>query len=199
MKKQDWNELKSEPLFTEHIKTLQECSRDDAHEEYMTESQLLAVDFDDVKTAYTSMLGERNRIAASVDAMSVNISANGEPEVIVFIEFKNGELKKSEAEKVHNKVRDSILIFCDITEKTLRYTRQNAEFVLVYNKDINKNRLSENPTPSRDQFQDWAMEKAKEEPIYFGVDVYSPFFFRAAHTYTEEEFREYEKQLTSIV
>ena len=145
------------------------------------------------------MLGKRNRIAASVDAMSVNVSTDGEPEVIVFIEFKNGELKKSEAEEVHNKIRDSILIFCDITEKTLRYTRQNAEFVLVYNKDVNKNRLSEKSTPSKHQIHDWTMEKAKEEPIYFGVDVYYPFFFRAAHTYTEEEFREYEKQLTSIV
>ena len=64
--------------------------------------------------------------AASVDALVVK------GDVIVFIEFKNGKVNNR---NVKDKIRDSLLIFNDITEKNLTYTRNKAELIVVYNEE----------------------------------------------------------------
>lgn len=48
------------------------------------------------------------------------------------IEFKNGDMK-SEKRRVKDKIRDSLLLFCDITEMRIAETRKAMDFILVYN------------------------------------------------------------------
>lgn len=53
---------------------------------------------------------------------------------IAFVEFKNGRVKN---QNVKNKLRDSLLIFLDVTGKTISYTRKHADFIVVYNAEEN--------------------------------------------------------------
>ena len=57
------------------------------------------------------------------------------------IEFKNGAIDKDE---IRNKIIESLIIFNDLTQSKIEDTRQNMDFVLVYNSDkIHHNEVGE--------------------------------------------------------
>ena len=82
------------PLFRDNKDTLKKLSKDEhdgkeSNAIYMTQSELLAVDFDKVKRIYANTLGHSEDDAFSVDGLS-----HTENE-LVFIEFKNGKFQNS--------------------------------------------------------------------------------------------------------
>lgn len=185
----DW---KKQKIFTNNMSTLKEISRDDSNKEkieYMTESERAAVDYDDVKTAYTNSLKLSEDNADSVDGM---FEANGS---LVFVEFKNGNMGNEKA-KVKSKIRDSLLIFCDIMGTTIENTRKMAEFILVYNIDKNPlpNQLKKQPiqeSKSRLNIAKYLCQKADKEFIRFDLERYQTLYFKAVHTYSKDEFEKY--------
>ena len=103
--------------FREHISTLKECSKDHSDPgciKFMTESQLEAINFDTVKTKYANDLVLSEECAASVDALLET------DENIAFVEFKNGKVNNR---NIKDKIRDSLLLFCDLTKQTISDTR----------------------------------------------------------------------------
>ena len=153
----------------------------------MTDSLLEVVDFDLVKRRYLNGLGMSEDRAASVDALVVK------GDVIVFIEFKNGKVNNR---NVKDKIRDSLLIFNDITEKNLTYTRNKAELIVVYNEEKNplpnqlrKEKMQE--TPSRIAIAEHLFSKANQEFIRFDLERYENLYFKAVHTYSKDKFSEY--------
>lgn len=189
----DWEIQK---IFTNNSSTLKKISRDDSDKEkieYMTESERPAVDFDAVKTEYTNSLNLSEENADSVDGM---FEANGS---LVFVEFKNGNMKNEKA-KVKSKIRDSLLIFCDITKTRIDDTRKIAEFILVYN--LNKNPLpnqlkkqSVQESQSRVNIAKYLCQKAGKEFIRFDLERFQTLYFKAVHTYSKDEF---EKNLIKL-
>ena len=110
-------------------------------------------------------MGLSENCVASVDAISCT------EDDIAFIEFKNGAVNNR---NVKDKIRDSLLIFCDITKKNIEYTRRKAEFVLVYNEA--KNPLPNQYTksiiqsaPSRTFISKYLAQKGKNEFILFDL------------------------------
>ena len=185
----DWEIQK---IFTNNSSTLKKISRDDSDKEkieYRTESERPAVDFDAVKTEYTNSLNLSEENADSVDGM---FEANGS---LVFVEFKNGNMKNEKA-KVKSKIRDSLLIFCDITKTRIDDTRKIAEFILVYN--LNKNPLpnqlkkqSVQESQSRVNIAKYLCQKAGKEFIRFDLERFQTLYFKAVHTYSKDEFEKY--------
>ena len=119
------------PILRNNKDTLKELSKDDSdisNIKYMTESNSMAVNFDKVKRIYVNTLGLSEESATSVDGLTKNNTD------LLFIEFKNGEVKNR---NVKDKIRDSLLLFCDITNTDISYTRQHAQFILVYNEEKN--------------------------------------------------------------
>lgn len=178
-------------LFAENKTTLKQASMDDSAGEdgiqYMTESQMEVVDFDMVKRRYANRQGCSEECAASVDALF----SMGDH--ITFAEFKNGKVNNR---NVKDKIRDSLLIFSDITKKTASYTREHADLVLVYNQEKNpgSKRIKEDElpvSPSRVTIGNWVCAKAGRELVLFDIGKYAPIYFRAVHTYTVEQFEEY--------
>lgn len=180
------------PYFNKNKKSLKETSRDDSdlsNIQYMTQSELEVIDFDLVKRDYTNGLKLSEEGAASVDAL---IKFDNH---IAFVEFKNGVMKKKK-QNVKDKMRDSLLVFSDITKKDIAYTRQNADFILVYN-------LDKNPTPNQDtkgmlqespsliDIENFIALKAKKEIIRFDLEKYEKLYFRKVHTYSKEQFENY--------
>ena len=119
--------------FRGHISTLKECSKDHSDPgciKFMTESQLEAINFDTVKTKYANDLVLSEECAASVDALLET------DENIAFVEFKNGKVNNR---NIKDKIRDSLLLFCDLTKQTISDTRKNLDFIVVYNEEKKEN------------------------------------------------------------
>lgn len=177
-------------IFVKNKKTLKETSKDDsdtANIQYMTESELEVVDFDMVKRDYLNTLGLSENNAASVDAV-VQFEDH-----IAFIEFKNGKVNNR---NIKDKARDSLLIFSDITEKSISYTRDKADFIVVYNTEKNPlpNQLKKavlQESPSRIAIARHFMDKAQKELILFDLERYEKLYFRKVHTYSAEMFEKY--------
>lgn len=184
--------LKDYELFRKYRAALKELSRDNrdsGNDQYMTESQFEAVDFDKVKTVYTNQLGLSEECAASADALLQT------EQELMMVEFKNGKVNNR---NVKDKIRDSLLLFCDITEKTISYTREKMDFIVVYNVDRNPlpNQLRKQEVqdaPSREEISSYFLRKGKEELIRFDLERYKHLYFREVHTYTQEEFDIYLK------
>ena len=176
--------------FREHISTLKECSKDHSDPDcikFMTESQLEAINFDTVKTKYTNDLVLSEECAASVDALLEK------DENLAFVEFKNGKVNNR---NIKDKIRDSLLLFCDLTKQTISDTRKNLDFIVVYNEEknpppnqIKKQAVSD--APSRIAIGKYFLSKGNEELIRFDLERYKHLYFREVHTYTKEEFDKY--------
>lgn len=184
-------------IFCQNRAPLKMLSCDDSdlsNIKYMTESDIMAINFDKVKQIYVNSLDLSEDNAASVDGLAP--MSDG----IVFIEFKNGKVNNR---NVKDKVRDSLLIFCDITKQDIDYTRNSTEFVLVYNEKKNplpnqyKKDLQPSP-PSLTYISKRIAQMGKSEFILFDLERYKSLYFRDVHTYSQEEFEEYLSKLNSL-
>ncbi len=182
--------LDAVPLFAGHKTTLMQASMDDSdreHIEYMTQSDLEAVDFDLVKRLYTKELKLSEESATSVDAI-VQFKDH-----IDFIEFKNGKVNNR---NIKDKARDSLLIFLDLTGKNISYAREQVDYIVVYN--IEKNPLPNQmkkgalqDSPSRISIANHFSAKAETPLILFDLEKYQTLYFRKVRTYSKEEFEKY--------
>lgn len=183
------------PIFMEHMSTLRDTSRDESkvssggEMQYLTDSEVLVVNFDDVKTAYTKNLGLSNSFACSVDAL---VLLDGR---LAFIEFKNGKHFQKE---LRFKVKDSLLLFCDITKKFLDFTRKNIDLYVVYREkkgELNEEEKEDNArqcwlqdSEARDKIWGNFAILSNEEIIRFGLKRFKWLYFHDVHTYTKKEF-----------
>lgn len=110
---------------SESLATLKETSYDSDHNEYMTESGLVVVNFDNAKTLYMS------RFKYPEDMKSVDALARGADDNLYMIEFKNG--RNIDGTDIRLKIKDSVLILCDLCDKRLEDARTEIIFVLVIN------------------------------------------------------------------
>lgn len=186
--------LDNYPIFRENKQSLKELSKDDSDPsniKYMTESSVRVVDFDKVKRLYVNALAISEDNAYSVDGLSLTDNH------LALIEFKNGNVNNR---NVKDKIRDSLLMFCDVTQTNINFTRQHMEFVLVYNEE--KNRLPNQytrgvvqPSASRTFITKRLAQMGKQEIILFDLARYKNLYFKDVHTYSQEEFEEYAQKL----
>lgn len=93
-----------------------------------------------------------------------------------------------------------MLIFCDIINKDISFTRNNIVFILVYNGEKNplpnqiKKQVSDESS-SRVEIGRHIAQKAKKEFILFDLERFQTLYFKKVHTYTTEQFEEYLKTL----
>ncbi len=163
-------------LFADHKSTLKECSGDNSDGstiKFMTESQIEAVNFDKFKTKYTNDLRLSEECAASADALLQTDTG------LAFVEFKNGKVNNR---NVKDKIRDSLLLFCDFTQKTISYTREHVDFIVVYNEEKNPlpnqyKKQTNTDAPSRLKSADIFLErKSGADPVltWNDINIYFP-------------------------
>lgn len=111
-----------------------------------------------------------------------------------FIEFKNQD--KPKMSKIYGKVKDSLLIYMDIFDENLSYTRENLGYILVYNpkKDINdKSGLGQ--YKEYDKIQNKIKYLAKERVDKFGLKSnLEDFYFKDVIVLSKDDF---EKKLSN--
>lgn len=162
-------------ILGSHKSQLRKTSKDDNNKNnvsFMTESKLDVINFDAVVKDYARE-HKLNSIPTSNDALY--ISDDGR---ILFIEFKNGVIDKETRYNIKEKIFDSIFILTDILEKNISYTRENVEYILVYNEEKN----------SKNFIANHICQKADTHFIEKGLERFKGYCFKDVYTYTKEEF-----------
>lgn len=181
--------------------TLMEASKDDKNGEYMTQSTEKVIDFDKVKEEYIKNI--RPKVTPVSNDVLMKIDNK-----IYFIEFKNGNIKK----KIYNvkrKIFESLLIFSDIIGETISFTRENVNYILVYNGEKSKkyiehiieerqkcnlNKLEDDEIQESTAFDKFTSQMAKLANYHmdiFGLDKqFSKMYFKSVKTYDIDEFNE---------
>ena len=113
-----------------HRTSLKNTSYDNDNDEYMTESFLNVISFDEVKEEYLKMYKLDKSWSNSVDALATD------GQQTYLIEFKNGE--DIDNRQIENKLKDSVIILCDEWNRSISHTREDIVFVLVYNEERKK-------------------------------------------------------------
>lgn len=152
--------------------------------QFMTNSQIEAIDFDFVKRNYINSLNCSEDKACSVDGIIDNENNK------LFIEFKNGKIEAKQKRGIKNKAKDSLLMYGDIKDKTLEYFRDNYTFILVYNGKKNRTH-----SQSMNNIHSNLYSRSNEQEIRFGLDSLDKVFFKNVCTYNESEFEEFLKTI----
>lgn len=145
-------EKSTEDILEEHfsfpIGTLKELSTDTAHGKYLTDSDITAVDFDELKRVFCEKKG-MSRHLSSNDALYIS------DKDWYFIEFKNGKIEDSASdthasiEELREKMDQSFHIlfspdYIDLQtyfpnfRNDISFSLQNVNYILVYNDEKNK-------------------------------------------------------------
>jgi hypothetical protein len=181
-------DVKSISILNESISTLKETSKDDHEDknrniEYMTSSELSAVNFDKVKDEYIKDLSVPEALK-SCDALYYNNSKED-----YLIEFKNGKVGKQD---IRLKITESLLVLTDIINQDISYTRKNLSFILVYNETKYPLTVDEKckiqDSQSREYIGKSVSEKAKDEFIRFNLSRFKRLYFKDVYTVTKDEF-----------
>ena len=117
---------------------------------------------------------------------------------LIFVEFKNGFMDAKKKFDVRKKIYDSVIILTDILNLGISKLRDQMEYVLVYNENINEDEKEilqkksyVQPSKAYDSLAKGIFGMAKKEYVCFGVDIFKNYCFKDVHTYTEKEFEEY--------
>lgn len=190
------------PLFAYHtsLKRTSKDTSDPYSVQYVTNSPYEVIHFDLVKEHYvTDTFGKPRDSLTSADAL-MEVSPQNTEAPFVFVEFKNGKLNKKEnLLNLREKLRDSLLIFADITGSTVAAARKTLDFILVYNAEKNPPAPGEaHPedtgipeSPSRLKIASRLAEKANRELIRFDLERFQSIYYRNIHTYSEAQFENY--------
>ncbi|MCI8869922.1 MAG: hypothetical protein HFF39_05175 [Lawsonibacter sp.] len=158
--------------------TLKRASKDSSNGEYLCESQLQVLNFDQMPQLYRQTCPTAQ--TKSNDALY--IAPN---DVWYFIEFKNGQVRKAD---IHNKIYDSVLMLLDMKIiPDLDFARRHMEYILVYNREKNQ-RLEQ--SQSRDDLYGYMGRLAQQEACFWDIGRFAGYLLKNSHTYSQEEFRE---------
>lgn len=180
-------DIESYEILSKNISTVKETSKDIDNNEYMSECEMPAVNFDRVVECYC----EKCSIATMTSNDSLVI-ANGDA---TFVEFKNGYIDKSTIYNIKRKNYDSVLILSDITRTTVSDMRKSLSYILVYNEVKNKENPQSNQekvyeSKSKDAISKAIHKKAKKPYIKYGLEMFKGYCFKEVFTYTKAEFEE---------
>lgn len=176
-------------ILENNLTTLRETSFDKDNNMYMSQSSAEVVDFDKVKES-CFINGISTKELRSNDALIIN----RENERYLFIEFKNGNItSKIKKEEIRTKISESLLILNHILDKDLKYDKEHISYILVYNKEKNKE-FENQRFSSLSKMSNILGNYSKMSYLIKGFGRYN-IFFRNVKTINEEEFQDISKQL----
>ena len=189
MKGMQVNNFSSIDILSSSTCPIKDTSRDDqsANGIFMTDSMLSVVDFDMVKNKYIKDLS-LHEMPKSVDALYTDTDGN-----MYLIEFKNGTLDMKKQYSVQWKIFDSLLILSDIINERISFTRQNLNFILVYNYEKNPADAPDADCPQESQSRvnigEYVYSKrGKRRFIRFSLERFEGLYFKNVFTVTKEQF-----------
>lgn len=198
--------------FESYKITLKESSKDKhnkTNEEYMSQLEYEIINFDEIKNIYLSKLNPKpSDTPFSNDAL---FNYNDE---WYFIEFKNGTIDNLTNAEIKTKIYDSLLIFLDMIDKNIEYSRNKMNYILVFNEQkIEKNCISKQF--NKEEYLEYNEIPSKNSPSFaditslmddlagnfgraqFGLERYENFLFHKVLTIPKYRFDNYIRQFFS--
>lgn len=163
----------------------------------LIESDDSCLDFDKIKDLYikkhySSIKSIRNKGLELEKRSMENFKSNDAikifEEIEYFIEFKNAPSPK--IVEIYEKIKNSLLIYLDITNTTISNTRTNLNYILVYNPDKKeKGRNKVNQHPDYEKIQVNVKGFGNEKVYKFGLKQnLEGLYFKEVLVMTKEEF-----------
>ena len=191
-------DIMKDERFLKYMSTLKVTSMNHPEEDqisYMTDSEIQAVNFDDLVNAYAKEFHVSPMPASNDALLQVD-------DVYFFIEFKDGNMQ-SEIHGVKRKIFESLLILGDVLGKTISFARENVVYVLVYNEAksaqfierLKENHLGKNEyIPSKSQFEimNRIGKLAKIYPDVFGLrSQFEGLYFKKVYSCNKTDFNDH--------
>ncbi|MDR1972724.1 MAG: hypothetical protein LBQ46_12490 [Treponema sp.] len=139
---------------------------------FMTSSKKRVVNFDKFKESVAAKYAVKNS-PNSCDALYME----SENEWFL-IEFKNGKIDEKKIFQVRGKIFQSLLLLTERLDKTICFTRENLNFILVYNENIARIEIGKSLCR--------LASNAKFFP--FGPEGLQKIYFKEVSVWTKEEF-----------
>ncbi|WP_282929470.1 hypothetical protein [Anaerococcus sp. Marseille-Q7828] len=181
-------------IFSDYSRT----SYDDNASVSLIDSNEACFDFDKIKEFYIQKHNKKHKLISNrknpgakftfLRDYSSNDAIKKIDGMDFFVEFKNEASPKKN--KIESKIRESMLIYLDIMDVKISYTRENLGYILVYNPSkSNKDTNVVGQHKNFDIIQGKIKSFAKEKVDKFGlVSNYEDFYFKEVKVLSKEEF-----------
>lgn len=171
-------------MLDEFGDTLEQVSKDSAEEVnpqgrgvFMTSCKKKVVNFDKFKDSVAARYALKNS-PNSCDALYMK----SENEWFL-IEFKNGRIDKEKIFQVRGKIFQSLLLLTEKLAKTICFTRENLNFIFVYNENI----LDENI--QRAVLGNYLHKLSGNSGSFsFGFNGLQKLYFKEVHVWNKKQF-----------
>ena len=162
--------------------TLKHCSKDDASFDYMTESRLLAVNFDRFSKYYCQVVKIAQQPKTN-DALYCTEDGKW-----YFVEFKNGSIKKDE---IYRKIYDSLIMLIEAGMiPDYQFSRENISYILVYNKEKIMQEKQIKVNSAKNQIHRHIEQKQEKLFCLFELEKLQGYILDETNTYTKEQFEQ---------
>lgn len=162
--------------------TLKRCSKDDASSDYMTESRLLAVNFDRFSKYYCQVVKIAQQPKTN-DALYCTEDGKW-----YFVEFKNGSIKEDE---IYRKIYDSLIMLIEAGMiPDYQFSRENISYILVYNKEKIMQEKQIKVNSAKNQIHRHIEQKQEKLFCIFELEKLQGYILDETNTYTKEQFEQ---------
>ena len=194
--------IKSSDKYRKIFSNIKQTSYDEDAKFYLSNSEESCINFDKLKEVYFMEHNYRYRKLSEtkypgypytqLDEYCSNDAVAIFDDMDYFIEFKNKAVlinknnnkKNKNNDRIKEKIKDSVLIYLDIFDEKLSYTRKNLGYILVYN-----------PTKSEqviDSINAMIKKYGQKEIDKFGLRAnYEDFYFKRVRIMSKEAFEEF--------
>ncbi|WP_346745196.1 hypothetical protein [uncultured Campylobacter sp.] len=157
--------------FKETKETVKDISYDESNNEYMSESELEAYNFDKVKENFRKKYDIKP--PKSVDGLML------QEEDLIFLEFKNGNIDSKTKKDICDKIFSSVLVLLTILDEKVSDLKSKLKFILIYNKDKNGD---------IDIAINLSKDAKQPECKQFDLSGYGRLYFSQTDTFDQDKF-----------
>lgn len=188
--------IKSDDKYKEIYSNLKEVSYDESGKFHLSDSEENCINFDKLTEFYFKDHNYRYRKLNEIkypgypytpmDEFCSNDAVAIFDNMDYFIEFKNkadlnNNKNSKNNDKITEKIKDSILIYLDIFDEKLSYTRENLGYILVYNPSKSAKAI--------DELNAKIKRYGQKEIDKFGLRAnYEDFYFKRVIIMSKEAF-----------
>ena len=166
-------------MLSEFGEPLEQTSKDSDEEAnpkgrgvFMTSSQEKVVNFDKFKESIAAKFS----LAASPNSCDA-LYMPSENEWFL-IEFKNGNIDKEKVFQIRGKIFQSLLLLTEKIDKTICFTRENLNFILVYNETVQRIEIGKH------------LHNLTNNAVFipYGLGGLQKLYFREVYVWNKKEF-----------
>jgi len=164
------------------IRTLKREFVDTTNKEFLVDSNLKVINFDQFSKKYSSKFHLPVQPKTN-DALYIDQDGKW-----TFIEFKNGNMKPAD---IYRKLYDSLIMLNEFEFVSWEFSRKNITYILVYNEDEYNSQYGEGlqVSASRTKIYNGIRNRANQTRNLYDLKKLEGYLFESIYTYNQDEFK----------